>query len=328
MKKIIFRADAGTNIGYGHFTRTLALAEMLKDDFDCYFATVNPTVFQIEEIKKVCELIELPDNDSHFNSFISLLTGVEIVVLDNYFFNEVYQLQLKSKGCKLVCIDDLHDKHFYADLVINQALGISPSHYSGEGYTQYLLGFKYSLLRKEFMVENKDQAVIKKYACFIMIGGSDPYNLTVKILSMLENKKFSLPVVLVVGDGFKNDSIQNHQNNVICFKGITGTEIVNLMQQSEFGILPASTVSMEACAARMPFICGYYIDNQKEMYLGLSKNKLALCVGNFTTVSADVLLNTVNKMSDTTVLDSIRSKQTKLLDKKAKQRFIKVFKLL
>ena len=33
-RKIYFRADAGVDIGYGHFTRTLALADMLKDDFE------------------------------------------------------------------------------------------------------------------------------------------------------------------------------------------------------------------------------------------------------------------------------------------------------
>ena len=37
MQKIYFRADASATIGYGHFIRTLALADMLKDDFDCTF---------------------------------------------------------------------------------------------------------------------------------------------------------------------------------------------------------------------------------------------------------------------------------------------------
>lgn len=39
MQKIYFRADAGAEIGYGHFIRTLALADMLKDDFSCVFVT-------------------------------------------------------------------------------------------------------------------------------------------------------------------------------------------------------------------------------------------------------------------------------------------------
>jgi len=31
-RTIVFRADGGPSIGMGHFTRTLALAEMLKGD--------------------------------------------------------------------------------------------------------------------------------------------------------------------------------------------------------------------------------------------------------------------------------------------------------
>jgi spore coat polysaccharide biosynthesis predicted glycosyltransferase SpsG len=36
--KVIFRADADRDIGYGHFVRSSALADMLKDDFDVLFA--------------------------------------------------------------------------------------------------------------------------------------------------------------------------------------------------------------------------------------------------------------------------------------------------
>ena len=42
MQKIYFRADASATIGYGHFIRTLALADMLKDDFDCTFFSAGP----------------------------------------------------------------------------------------------------------------------------------------------------------------------------------------------------------------------------------------------------------------------------------------------
>lgn len=47
MQKIYFRADASATIGYGHFIRTLALADMLKDDFDCTFFTCHPTSYQV-----------------------------------------------------------------------------------------------------------------------------------------------------------------------------------------------------------------------------------------------------------------------------------------
>lgn len=118
-RKIFFRADAGAQIGYGHFIRTLALADMLRDDFDCTFYTQSPSTYQQREADKVCPLVSLPSDDSKFERFLEYLIGDEIVVLDNYFYTSDYQKQIKDKGCKLVHIDDIHDRHFYADLIIN-----------------------------------------------------------------------------------------------------------------------------------------------------------------------------------------------------------------
>ena len=83
-RKIFFRADAAAHIGYGHFVRSLALADMLKDDFDCTFFTMSPTRYQQEEVAKVCKLVSLPSDDSRFDIFLGMISGDEIVVLDNY----------------------------------------------------------------------------------------------------------------------------------------------------------------------------------------------------------------------------------------------------
>ena len=80
MQKIYLRADASAAIGYGHFIRTLALADMLKDDFDCTFFTCHPTPYQVSEMEKVCPFIPLQE-ESHYDEFLSLLQGDEIVVL-------------------------------------------------------------------------------------------------------------------------------------------------------------------------------------------------------------------------------------------------------
>jgi len=72
-RTIIFRADGGPSIGMGHFTRTLALAEMLNEHFHCIFATRHPTEYQIAEIEKIChEIIDLPEDDTHFERFLDL----------------------------------------------------------------------------------------------------------------------------------------------------------------------------------------------------------------------------------------------------------------
>ena len=48
-KSILFRADANATIGWGHFYRSLALAQMLSSDFSIAFAIADP----LSEIKNI-----------------------------------------------------------------------------------------------------------------------------------------------------------------------------------------------------------------------------------------------------------------------------------
>ena len=96
MKKVYIRADAGQAIGYGHFVRCLALAAMLRDEFECTIFTQSPSEFQKREASGICPLVALPADDSKFDLFLNYLRGDEIVVLDNYFFNEDYIRTIQS----------------------------------------------------------------------------------------------------------------------------------------------------------------------------------------------------------------------------------------
>lgn len=327
-RTIIFRADGGPSIGMGHFTRTLALAEMLNENFHCIFATRTPTDYQIAEIEKVCHgRFDLPEDDSHFNHFLEYLNGDEIVVLDNYYYTTDYQKAIKAKGCKLVCIDDLHDKHFVADVVINHAEGICADSYSVEDYTQLLLGFRYALIKGVFRMP-VDQPVTKEYSCLIMMGGADPFNLTSKILNHISHTNFKEPVAIISGADLPKDSFANKSFRIFIFNQLTAYEVADVMRKSYFGIFPASTVAIEACAVRLPFICGYFVDNQKEMYDGIEKNKLAICIGNLNTLQEKQFNEALKKIDSKIGHESIIKRQALFMDNQSEKRLLQIFQKL
>lgn len=326
-RTIIFRADGGPSIGMGHFIRSLALAEMLNEDFCCVFATRKPTAYQIEEIEKVCHSrIDLPEDEFHFEHFLSLLKGEEIVVLDNYYFDTEYQRAIKGKGCKLVCIDDIHDKHYVADIVINHAEGISSEQYSIEPYSKLLLGYKYALIRKDFR-ETGEAFQNKKYSCLTMMGGADPLGMTSRILDVLQEFEFDKPIA-VVNATVTQRNINNAKNEFAFFQKIGAGEVADLMRNSEFGIFPASTVAIEACASRIPFICGYFVDNQLEIYNSLKKEQLAMCVGDFRKISSEELLKATEAICNNKLRESIIKRQIRYLDNDSKRRLINEFRQL
>lgn len=294
--RIYFRTDASPAIGYGHFIRSLALADMLKEEFDCVFATVAPTSYQMEEVKKTGSYIALPQGEAHYKTFLSLLKGDEIVVLDNYFFTTEYQEAIKAKGCKLVCMDDMHDKHYVADVIINHVI-TDNSLFSKEPYTQCCLGHQWALLRKAFLTENKckREYVFPYRHIVINFGGTDTYNLTGNIACILKNIPSVEKITAITGDSYREETA-NHPK-IAVKKNLSAEQMAGLFSEADLAILSASTVCLEAKACGIPVAAGYYVNNQREVYENYAKQNEIFPLNNLldTELKAKLLLalNTV-----------------------------------
>lgn len=270
-RKIFFRADAGPEIGYGHFIRTLALANMLKDDFDCVFYTQTPTDYQKKEASTVCPLVELPATDSRLELFLDILTGNEIVVLDNYFYTTDYQRKVKGKGSQLVCVDDMHNIHYVADLVINHG-NVKPEQFSKEPYTQLCLGLDYALLRRPFLeaaqknIDKVKNGTDERIA--ICFGGSDPLHLTEKALADLLPCQTINHIDVIVG---KQISEYSHFNDsrIHFYQGISAQGVAHIFSSCDIAIVSTSSVCLEALACGAKVAAGWYVENQREGYLDL-----------------------------------------------------------
>ncbi|MCR5574104.1 MAG: UDP-2,4-diacetamido-2,4,6-trideoxy-beta-L-altropyranose hydrolase [Bacteroidaceae bacterium] len=292
-RKILFRADAGAEIGYGHFIRTLALADMLKDDFECVFYTQAPSEYQRKECENVCELVELPADETRFQLFLDKLNGDEIVVLDNYFYTTNYQKAVKEKGCKLVCIDDMHDKHYVADVVVNHG-PVTADEFDCEPYTKLYLGDDYKLLRRPFLAPLNNRK--RSHSAVINLGGSDPFKLTDKVVSLLIQVNTDYHIVVILGDSvFLSD---DNRERVEVRKRLSAEQMADLFETSAFGILPGSTVSVEAMSRALPILMGYQVDNQEEGYKKLSTCGHFIPLGNLHDLNLETLKAAIAKLKD------------------------------
>lgn len=321
-RKILFRADAGAEIGYGHFIRSLALADMLKDEFECIFYTQSPTEYQWKECENVCRLVELPADDTRFQIFLDCLSGDEIVVLDNYFYTTDYQRKIKEKGCCLVFIDDMHDMHHVADLIINQAINVSPDDYSCEPYTRFALGMKYTILRRPFYEACKREDTSNeegKLKIVVAFGGSDFMDLTGKTISGLVNLNIISTIAAIVGDSYSsNRMIENEK--VTYLKNQSAQQIADLFSNCDVAILPSSTMMSEAMACGATIIGGYYVLNQKNDYYVFSNANMILGVGDY---SESDVVERIKKQ-----LYGIVTKRSNTITADTPQRFLNLFKAL
>lgn len=326
-RKIIFRTDGNSQIGMGHYVRTLALANMLKKDFLCVFATREPTSYQEREIIQICNTCINLSNDDHYSQFLNKLVGNEIVVLDNYYFETDYQQAIKNKGCKLVCIDDMHDRHYVADIVINNAEGIDTNAYSKEPYTKLLLGYKFSLLRHPFLEAARQTQIThrkKLSKALISLGATNPESIIIKITNQLLAHPAISEVHLISNIDPKSLTNKANKKTAIYWQ-LNAEEMVNLMKQTDFGFLPASTLSTEAIACRLPFICGWFVNNQKDNYISIKEKKLALGIGDINTVDDKALYSAITSITNSEIAKSILLTQREAIDGGAKERLVNEF---
>lgn len=277
-KKVYIRADADTQIGYGHFIRCVALADMLGKDFDCTFFTQQPTSYQVNEIKKVCSLKILPADNSKFQVFLDELHGDEIVVLDNYFFSSEYQKAIKDKGCKVVCFGS-NDCHYYADVLINFT-NLPVDSFSTEAYTRLCLGLDWTILRKAFYL--KASNYLRKPIIAICIGGTDQFCYAEKFSASIRKDYPEIGIVIISTDRIGEKRIYDLRQSGFDIRiNLNAEQMSTVFRESQMALVSASGVAVEALSQGCNVIAGYYVDNQVNIYNTLVQNSYIWAIENF-----------------------------------------------
>ena len=295
---IIFRVDASTKIGSGHLSRCLALADVLiKAGKKVRFVTKNHpgnvalnlirqgvevTFLSVRQPKllKQCKVqhanwlggTQQDDAMQTINAISDLF--VECLIVDHYAIDSDWHKALRPFCKRLMVIDDLGDRDFDCDLLLDQNLGSTAKKYKdlAPKSCQLLLGPFYALLRDEFStVRAKSLARRDAFKSFenilISMGGSDPDNYTKLILNELEkakclvNSKFNI----ILGPQYKYFSdLKNHSKlsnlRLRLFHNVSN--IAEFMQIADLAIGASGSTSWERCCLGLPSIQFIVADNQ------------------------------------------------------------------
>jgi UDP-2,4-diacetamido-2,4,6-trideoxy-beta-L-altropyranose hydrolase len=267
-KKVYIRVDASPEIGLGHVVRCIALAQMISNDFEIIFVTQNlPEKIQQNIFELNFKLISITEE----NEITSILSTNDIVVIDHYGLGIDYHRLLKQQRVKIVCIDDIHEKEFDADLIINHAPSVSSDSYKSNHSTVYALGLYYALLRPIFF-QQKTEYTKEKNSLLICFGGSDFKNLTLNVLTeVLKGNSFE-QITVVTGSAYlyidELNPLLTSDNRVTHYHAVNDLKIFELLSKSEASITPASGILFEAIACNCIAISGYYVENQTLIYKG------------------------------------------------------------
>lgn len=296
---ILFRADGHQDMGLGHLYRSAALALMLHVKFEvvlAYGAAPEKLIAGFSEIfDRLVALNPGEDDPGGIKALLELAAKntragqSPIIVLDGYHFNAITQQKIKEEGYQLVCIDDIHSHHFISDLVINHAPVRGLAEYYDYGPdTSLAFGLGFALLRPLYLAaaQNKQRVFPSERRYFICFGGSDFNNISGQLIKALTEMGYDCPLDVVLGaanqhGGAVEAVAREYKGHVSLYSSLNDEQMIGLYGKATVAFLPASTVLVEAMAAGIPIITGYYVDNQINIYHGFQNLGLMEGVGDW-----------------------------------------------
>lgn len=345
---IAFRADGGKNVGMGHIIRCLSLAQAFRryGHQIYFFSKLDEGIEKVkQENFEAIKLLSGEQQKEGFfygdptclseeaNEIILLLSTyqVDLLFIDSYNVTERYFSNLKLHVEKLAYIDDVNKFPYPVDFVVNgNIIGEFLDYKKCDNKQVFLLGPKYNMIRPEFC--NLPLRPINKEVAEIMIttGGSDPYNVTENLLSiLLQNKSFdNIRINVLVGSGFTDykDLINFKQNhgNVSLYSNsglpqdlpeIEFSSVSTLMLRSDLAISAGGSTLYELAACGTPALVFILADNQKAIVEKMDELGYVMKLGWYNQLNEDLVIgNLLKLMNDFERRKEMSSKGQKLVD--------------
>lgn len=281
---VTFRADASVQIGTGHLTRCITLAEALSRCDECVRITfvsrhilphlqelIASKGYDLILLNNKCEsepIDELPHSewlgtsqykDAHDTvSAISNLKS-DWLVVDHYALDFRWESMLRSSAKKIMVIDDLADRNHDCDVLLDQNLyHDQETRYKNRISSQckMLIGPRYSLLRNEFAEfrnkvkprENKIERIL------VFFGGVDACDYTTKTiiaLSKIASCHFFVDVVI----GSQHPNKKEIESLCIHFGyscHVQTSKVAELMANADFAIGAGGGAMWERACLMLP----------------------------------------------------------------------------
>lgn len=274
---LIVRADASVAIGTGHVMRCLALAQAWRDAGGrAIFAMADSTAAITDRLRSETAQ-PIPINaaagsgrDLELTIALARNEAASWVVTDGYQFGPHYQGTLKSAGLKVLSVDDNGRGGTYtADFVLNQNIHARADLYRDRApHTRLLLGTQYALLRREFLCLRGYQREIPPVArkLLVAVGGSDPGNVTSRVLDAIDQVRVpGLEVVVVAGGSNPHTASIRHRVAACrhnCRLLANVTNMSDVITWADLAVSSAGTACWEYCLAGLPAILLAMADNQ------------------------------------------------------------------
>ena len=296
--KVLFRADASIQQGTGHLMRCLVVAdELRKRGHECIFVTqpfLPDFLEQIENRKHRLIFLQNdridPEDYSKNDEYLMWLgrsvtqdaretldvirrERTDIIITDHYAINATWMKIVTNNEIKTVIIDDLANKEYFCDILIDQNFGRIPEQYAElvSEKTTILAGAEYIFIKNDFK-KNREAIQIDRLKripkCLnVCMGGMDKDNATFNVLEAVTKldyfKNWSIDVVLRSSSPHSDmlkDYVETQKSDIKLH--LDAEDMAFLFSKADLAIGAGGVTLWERCCIGLPTVLLTVADNQ------------------------------------------------------------------
>jgi UDP-2,4-diacetamido-2,4,6-trideoxy-beta-L-altropyranose hydrolase len=317
--KIVIFTEGGSQKGFGHIIRCLSLA----NEFRNYKAQIT---FIICLDKKTPELIKKTSNidiicfdwNKNKHRLSKLIYDTDLIIIDSYFTPLSFYKFMSVHSKLLLCIDDHNRINYPRSVVLNGNLYAEDFEYPKNG-NEYLLGPKFTPLRKGFTRIQKKKINKKIATVLITFGGGDTKNITPEIIQLLCKTHPKWNKKVIVGKGFKHlneiESIADSKTKIIVYP--EESQMIKLMLDADIAIASGGQTLYELLRIGVPTLTMAVANNQILNVKKLSEEKYVINVGN-----KNKITSSIKKLENKEVRKKMSSRGRRLVDGQGSKRVV------
>ncbi len=311
-------ADANQKIGTGHVMRCAILARLLQSKgIQVTYVVADTAPFMQQWIVEhgfglqVLTHAQRDDTATLIQSLQVQSSEKHILLFDsdrNAFYAPAYQQTLRQAGWGLTMITFHNPEAFYVHILHNQNPLAFDTVYQTPLSTQKLLGLEYVILKPEYTrlyEQSSVKSVARLSTIMLTFGGSDQWDLTRRILGLLEQVTMDQPlnIIVVVGALYQHTSAldalaksSRHQIEIF----VNTPEMPNLMYRADMAITSGGLTVWElACCKTVNFVIPTSI-REINTAKRLQSEDLIHFIGSLENISDEAIIKQIEQMLQST----------------------------
>jgi len=306
----VFRLDAGATVGMGHFMRCNALAATFVDNGWTVDYAVNSGGQDAVFARTGRQPLVVSSSPGSAQAMAAQWPrGVDLLVVDHYGLDADFEKACRPWAKRIAVIDDMTDRTHACDVLLNPSPGIDADEYAttAPDGCQFLLGPRFALLRPQFSSahEGKHAAPTTADRLLVTMGGSDPENLTGRVVEALSLRSEMPGTRIILGSAYAfgdqtKARVKKLSDRISVYEDVD--DMAAHMTWCDMAVSASGSTTWELCAMGVPALYVQTADNQNAVVRAIKEHDVGLVLG----AQADVTVKDIAEGIDTLSQDQKR----------------------